>query len=213
MSVDRGWRDVGLTIYVMPTTPFIWDFRGRRSTRLKEYDYSSEGCYFLTVCTAGKERLFGEIVDGKMVLSRLGHMVRHEWIHSSNIRKEIRLDAFILMPNHMHMLIWIKDPLVGAHGVRPEQHTERMDRGVRRTDRGVRRTPLQGVLPRSVGSLMGGFKSRTTSRYRKMHGLKEGSLWQRNYWDRIAMDDKAIWNIREYIRDNPRNWERDPENI
>ena len=74
----------------------------RRSIRLQGYDYSQPGAYFVTVCTRNKEFLFGEVADGEMVLNDYGHIVEEEWHRSSDIRREIRLDAFVVMPNHLH---------------------------------------------------------------------------------------------------------------
>ena len=89
----------------------------RRSTRLKGYDYTLSGAYFVTLVTFRRDPIFGEIVDGQMKLSALGQIVREEWLRSIGIRKEIRLyaDEFVVMPNHFHGVVWI----VGADGVRP----------------------------------------------------------------------------------------------
>ena len=219
---------------------FTWDFRGRKSLRLEEYDYSSEGCYFLTICTAGKEKLFGEIVEEKMALSRYGYVAQRYWKFIPGHFPNTALDSFIIMPNHIHGLIWIKTPdstlddkprapCRGEALPRPDGAPPRPDgvppgslRGdaVRYRGDAVRR-PYKGsgsdlVRPRgpvagSVGAIIGSYKSIVSKQIHRMgYG---GPVWQHNYWDRIAMDDEAIWNIREYIRDNPQNWERDPENI
>lgn len=87
---------------------FIWNFRGRRSTRLKGYDYSLEGCYFITICTSKKKWLFGNVIDGRMELSRFGFIARREWERVGRLRKDVALDSLIFMPNHAHMVIWIK---------------------------------------------------------------------------------------------------------
>ena len=91
----------------------------RRSIRLKGYDYSQDGAYFVTICTHNREFSLCDIVDGEATLSEDGKIVNYEWMRSSEIRKEIELDAFIIMPNHIHGIIFIhdnKDKNVGANG-------------------------------------------------------------------------------------------------
>ena len=98
----------------------------RRSIRLRGYDYSQPGVYFVTLCTHNQEHLFGEVVDGEMRLNELGQVVREEWLRSAEIRREIILDAFVIMPNHLHGIVIITDDGgrttdvgVGAHGRAP----------------------------------------------------------------------------------------------
>ncbi len=95
------------------------DIHNRRSIRLTEYDYTQAGAYFVTICAWDRESLFGETSNGEMVLNGCGEIVRDEWFRSAVIRKEIILDEFIVMPNHIHGIVIITDT-VGAHGVRPE---------------------------------------------------------------------------------------------
>lgn len=87
----------------------------RRSIRLPGYDYAQAGAYFVTICTNQRECLFGEVVDGEMRLNEYGRVVEDEWFASACIRCEIELDAFIVMPNHIHGIVWIAEP-VGATG-------------------------------------------------------------------------------------------------
>ncbi len=98
----------------------------RRSLRLKGYNYADAGAYFVTICTRDKECLFGEVVDGEMRLNRHGLIVREEWIRSAQIRTEVELDEYVVMPNHMHAIVMISrrdcaDVDVGATGRSPLQ--------------------------------------------------------------------------------------------
>lgn len=86
----------------------------RRSIRLKEYDYARPGEYFITICARGRECIFGEIVDGEMRLSQFGNIVRDTWNDLPNHNRGIELDAFVVMPNHIHGIIIICDNDVGA---------------------------------------------------------------------------------------------------
>ncbi len=87
----------------------------RQSIRLRGYDYSLAGLYFLTLCAQGRRCLFGDVVNGTMRLNALGEIIVGEWMHTADIRPEMKLDAFVVMPNHLHGLVWIID-LGGAHG-------------------------------------------------------------------------------------------------
>ena len=188
--------------------------RHRRSIRLKGYDYTAAGGYFVTLVTFRRECLFGEVVNGEMRLSPLGEIVREEWLRSANIRKEIRLEEgeFIVMPNHIHGIIWIYT--VGADGVRPDdgksiiKPTGFNARGVDHA-RGAHRAPLQRP-PKSLGSLIAGFKASVTSRAGRE--LNSANIWQRNYYEHIVRDQKDYERIAGYILDNPANWNEDEEN-
>jgi REP element-mobilizing transposase RayT len=133
-----------------------------------------------------------------MQLSAFGEIVAREWNRTPQIRAEVIVDAFVVMPNHMHAVIYICGD-VGAHG----------------------RAPLQALgsspgvafrKPRSLGSIVAGFKSATSKQICGMRGTPGASVWQRNYHDRIVRDDDELNRIRQYIIDNPANWAEDPEN-
>jgi putative transposase len=128
----------------------------RRSIRLKGYDYTQPGAYFVTFCSYQRDEIFGEVINGKMKLSALGEVVRQEWLRSAEIRKEIRLfdDEFMFMPNHGHGIVWIVDTAVGADGVRPDM--ERMP-FMRAKKQDAHCASLRKV-PRSLGSFIAGFK-------------------------------------------------------
>ena len=89
----------------------------RRSIRLPNYDYSQSGAYFITICTHQREWLFGEILNEKMLLNEFGNIARNEWLETPKIRPNIKLGEFIIMPNHIHGIIWIKDDKVDRKDV------------------------------------------------------------------------------------------------
>jgi len=93
----------------------------RRSIRLRGYDYSQPGSYFVTVCTKGRECLFGNVIDEEVALNFAGRVVQEEWSYTEIIRPEVQVDEFVIMPNHIHGIITIREPegLVGAHGRAP----------------------------------------------------------------------------------------------
>ena len=191
---------------------------GRRSTRLEGVDYSHAGGYYVTIVTLWRECLFGEVVDGEMQVNPLGRIVQEEWFRSAKIRKEIHLfeDEFVIMPNHLHGIVWIETNSVGADGVRPTKD------GFRPTDYGVRPVKYTGPRradawhaslhrkPRSLGSFIAGFKASVTRR--ADHELNTGNIWQRNYYEHILRDQADYERIASYILDNSLNWDKDKEN-
>ena len=92
------------------------DIHHRRSIRLKGYDYSQIGAYFITICTQNRECLFGEIVDGAMVLNLVGEIIQEQWCTIPQRYAQVKSDEFVVMPNHIHGIITVGAPLAGAHG-------------------------------------------------------------------------------------------------
>lgn len=178
----------------------------RVSIRLKGYDYSLAGAYFITIVAYKREMLFGEIVNGVMRLNRRGEIVREEWFASVNIRKEIKLfeDEFVVMPNHAHGIVWIVED--------DSRFTVDTGRsvGAGRDVVGSDGRPTLRMKPKSLSSFVAGFKSSVTKRIRDE--LNETGIWQRNYHDRIIRNDKELNAIRDYIESNPGNWAEDEEN-
>lgn len=164
----------------------------RRSIRLQGYDYSQAGAYFVTICTHNRECLFGDIVHGEMRLNDAGRVVADEWLKTAEIRTEIELDAWVVMPNHFHGILVIADC-----------------RGDRRVARTIRPVAPTGPQPRSVGAVMAGFKSAVTKRINQLRQSPGAKLWQRNYWEHIVRNEPELNRIREYIRNNPARWELD----
>ena len=168
---------------------------GRRSIRLRDYDYSQFGAYFVTICTHDRACIFGNIVDGEMCLNAIGEITAEEWTKSERVRGEIELDEWIVMPNHLHGIVWIThnsdNRNVGATG----------------------RSPLpSGPKPRSIGAMVAGFKSAATKRINTILGTPGAPVWQRNYYEHVIRNEDALDRIRQYIRDNPSKWQDDPDN-
>jgi len=163
----------------------------RRSIRLKGYDYAQGGMYFFTICTYDRQFLFGNVVNGEMELNEFGHIVAEEWRKSTDIRHEIELDMFIVMPNHLHGIVMMTDRDVGATGGSP--------------------FPC-GPSKHSLGAFIAGFKSALTTRINKIRGTPQVPIWQRNYYEHVIRDEESLNRIREYIPNNPAEWAYDPEN-
>ena len=174
----------------------------RRSIRLKGYDYSKAGFYFITICVKDRKCMFGEIVKDKMELNMAGIMVKNEWINITNRFPNVHLHQFVVMPNHFHAILEI---LVGATlVVAPDNLVAPDNKGA--TTR---------VAPtRTVGDIVGAFQSIVTVEY--IHGVKnhgwvsfDGKLWQRNYYEHIIRNEKSYQRISDYIVNNPSNWDED----
>ena len=158
------------------------DRHHRRSVRLRDYQYDTSGCYCVTICTQQRQMVFGSVDDGVMEPNDVGVLVQAEWLALPQRFPSVELDGFVLMPNHMHGIIFLdlcseavtKDPV-----------------------------PI-------LGAVIGAFKSlsaRATS-----HGQDGyGKLWQRNYYDQIIRSEAMLNGLRQYILDNPAQWQDDPE--
>jgi putative transposase len=187
------------------------DKHHRRSIRLRGYDYSQAGAYFITICTQSRECLLGEIVDGEIRLNEAGKIVADIWDSLATRFPDIDLDAFVVMPNHIHGIIVLTDwktPYVGAPLVGAPGSVERRTTTTRATTRGA---------PTSLGMVVGAFKSLTTVEF--VRGVKTlgwppfaGKLWQHNYYEHIIRNTESLNKIREYIATNPARWSEDTEN-
>ena len=166
----------------------------RRSIRLKGYDYSQAGFYFVTICCYQKQCLFGEIVDGVMQLNQYGEIVEKEWTRSPLIRQEIELDKYIVMPNHFHGIVIINP--VGANGRSPLQQPSHF-------------SEHPSMKPKSLSSLMAGFKSVVTKKINLIRKSPGTPIWQRNYYEHIIRREESLNKIREYVVNNPLLWEGD----
>ena len=187
------------------------DIRGRRSIRLKGWNYASPGWYFGTICTLNRECLFGKIADMKMILNDAGHIVERCWQDIPKHFSHIALDEFIVMPNHVHGIIAITRS-VGAYNHTPQ----RLDRPIQRRANIYSPLPDGNTCPplrspsKTVGSIVRGFKIGVSEWFRKNKDMS--AIWQRNYYEHIIRNETELNQIRQYIRDNPAAWLEDDEN-
>ena len=165
--------------------------RSRKSIRLKNYDYSQPGAYFITICTHNREMLFGKIVDGEMVLNAFGEIVAHEWVTTQTMRENIIIDAWVVMPNHIHGIIIIR-------------------RGTRR--RAPTTEQFGQPTHNSIPTIIRGFKSTVTKQINGLRHTPGAKIWQRNYYEHVIRNDDDLAEIREYIANNPLQWHLDREN-
>ena len=167
----------------------------RRSVRLPHHDYAG-GLYFVTLVTAGRRPLFGAIADGVMHRSALGDIAHAEWVRTGVMRPTVRLDAFVVMPDHVHALFGIADGALSDH------HATTHRRGTPAVcPYNARR--FGTAMPDTVPSIMRQYKSIVTKRIWTAHGRAIGPVWQRGYHDRVVRTPREAGHVRRYIRDNP----------
>jgi putative transposase len=193
----------------------------RNSARLREFDYTSSGAYFVTICAHEREPIFGHVLEGEMQRNQVGEIILDEWERMGSLRAEVALDKFIVMPDHVHAIVWIERSTVGARLVGARLASPLLPDGERlRTaqreialskNRQSSRPIISGVAPKSLGAIVGGFKSAVTKCVNESRGTSGIPVWQRNYHDRIIRNDRELNAIREYITANPANWSRDLE--
>ncbi|MBI2917377.1 MAG: transposase [Chloroflexi bacterium] len=184
--------------------PFDPQRHHRRSIRLPSYDYTQPGAYFITVCAHDKASLFGDVLDGDMRMNTFGYIVQEEWERTARAREDVTLDAFIVMPNHTHAIIWLT-----GHGDTAERG------GMARHAPTVVTPPTPRFgrpIADSLATVVGAFKSATSRRINKLRGTPASPVWQRNYYERVVRGEDDLHGIQEYIAANPAQWAQDPEN-
>ncbi|MDD2923411.1 MAG: hypothetical protein PHQ36_14090 [Anaerolineales bacterium] len=161
----------------------------RRSIRLQGYDYSQAGAYFVTIVAWQREMLFGEIVNGIMVLNDFGKIVAEKWLWLESQYEYVELGAWVIMPNHRHGILIIHD-----------------GRG------GSRTAPTTPIRPKPLGGLIGAFKTVSTKHINLLRDTEGQVVWQRNYYEHIIRNESEMNRITRYIESNPSMWMDDDEN-
>ena len=188
------------------------DQHNRKSIRLREYDYTSAGAYFVTICVRGRECALGEIVDGEMVLNACGGIVEEAWQWLGQQYPYVTLDAWVVMPNHIHAIIMVEDPDVDdCRGAVPAPvNAETQGRGTRPLRREDGEVTFDGVA--TLGQIVGYYKYQTTKHINTHLGTPGAPFWQRNYYEHVIRNEGELAKVREYIDNNPLKWEIDREN-
>src|SRR3989304_7423555 len=164
------------------------------STRLKEWDYSTNGYYFVTICTKNQECVFGRIADGKMVLTRIGNIVKRYWLEVPEHFQNVKLDEFVIMPNHIHGIVIIEN-----------QHCRDAINVV------STRAPNPILSENSLSNIIRWYKGRCTFEVNKIQNTIHFA-WQPRFYDHIIRNEKLLQKIREYIHNNPLKWDIDENN-
>lgn len=200
------------------------------SARAQWWDYRNCGAYFITICTKDREYYFGNVKNGKMILSPLGEIAHQLWLEIPNHHNRIELDEFVVMPNHIHGIIIIQNPdqtsVVGndenhitipvgtghALSLRNADKWQTTDDALYQQDINEKKNEIlgknryQNIGKNSISSIIGSYKSAVTKHANKL-GLPNG--WQTRFYDRIIRDADEFERITEYIINNPEKWELD----
>jgi len=163
----------------------------RKSVRLHHDDYSTTGAYLVTVCTHKRECIFGRIKNEQVVFNEIGKLVRECWQEIPEHFRDLKLDACVVMPNHLHGIIIIQ-------------------KAAGEPSRGPARGP-SGSRKKALGAVVGFFKSSVTKRIRKSGLVRDKSIWQRGYYEHAVNNRADLENIRNYIVNNPVHWSNDSQ--
>ena len=201
----------------------------RRSIRLKGYDYSKPGMYYVTIVTHNHKCFFGKIENGKMILNEYGEIAQQCWTEITRRFPNIEIDEYIIMPDYIHAIIKITNPPVGTTlAVVPDKTDgavvpNKTDGAVvpDKTDGAVvpdkiinnfgtyTDTNITDTKPPSLGDIVGAYKSIVSNKCLLVFKQKNqymGKLWQRNYYEHIIKNNTRLSRIRKYIINNPANW-------
>ena len=187
----------------------------RRSIRLKGYDYSQAGLYFITICCQNRECRFGKIMNGKMILNDAGKIAGKCWFQIPTHFPNVILHEYIVMPNHVHGIIELIQnngmiggvenvgvENVGVENFQPLQSDQ------------PKQNKFQKIIPHSIGSIVRGYKIGVTKWFRSVETedfvpLQPQRIWQRNYYEHIIRNEQSYQTISNYIIDNPAKWNED----
>jgi REP element-mobilizing transposase RayT len=193
-----------------------------KSARKNGYNYSGAGFYFITICSKNKIKLFGNIVNEKMILSEYGKIVEQEWLKTFNIRKNLKLDKFVVMPNHFHGIIQIADNnfiynninIYSKNVVRRDVAALRLYGCEKQNKQNISKNEKMSKIspkPNSISTIIRSFKSAATKAINKKTN-SNNIIWQSRFYDRIIRNDNELNKIRQYIINNPLKWDVDRNN-
>ena len=165
------------------------------SSRLKDFDYSTPWWYYVTISTRNHVSCFGKIENRKMILNELGETVEKEWLRTTDLRKNVELDYYIVMPNHFHGIIILNENLVETRRGVSLQQTNEFSK------------PIKNSLSVIINQFKGAVK-----RWCNKSGYTD-FVWQSSFYDRIIRNEKELYNIRKYIEQNPLKWEFDRDEL
>lgn len=194
----------------------------RRTLRLKDFDYSQAGAYFVTICTKNHQCLFGEIQQREMQLNAIGRVVSAQWQQLTYRFPDLELGEWVVMPNHIHGILIITGRGEACNG-RGEASLKikNVDAALFLPDASSLQSesviadasPLRptGTTPGSVGAIIQNFKSVVSRKLSTQNEKRKGSVWQRNYYEHVIRNEGEFNAISDYIITNPQNWEKDTE--
>jgi putative transposase len=190
------------------------------TTRLQNRNYSSDGGYYVTICTKGRDNIFGKIEQGKMLLNENGRITEQCWFDLPNHYPNLILDAFVIMPNHVHCIMIIdnsNEPVlpgnVNGH-VSVDGDNIVVETGLKPVSTKQQQQQQQhhhqsSKPPHGIFEFVRAFKTFSSRRINELDNTPGKSRWQSRYWDHIIRNEQELFRIRQYIYDNPATWEKD----
>jgi len=177
------------------------------SVRLQNWDYRWDGYYFITICTKDKEEYFGKIENGEMILSSLGVIANVLWYEIKNHAKNIELDAFVVMPNHIHGILILSRNETENETVETRHALSLLHAlSLPQQPKSIGQQRFQNQGKNSISSIIGGYKSAVT---KHAHRLNFNFAWQGRFYENIIRDEKRYLEIVNYVHQNPLKWEND----
>ncbi|MEK7597126.1 MAG: transposase [Patescibacteria group bacterium] len=170
------------------------------TARLQNWDYSDNGYYFITICTKERKHYFGEIINDKIQLSEIGMLAQKYWLEIPKHFPFVELDEFMVMPNHVHGIVIIRNVV---------PHVETQNFASLQQAKPIKPQNKFGSQSKNLASIIRGFKI-GVKKYATIHGIN--FFWQSRFYDNIIRNEKSFYYIRQYIKDNPMNWENDRNN-
>lgn len=173
------------------------------SIRLKSWDYSCNGFYYVTICVKNSEHIFGEIIDNEMVLSEIGKIAHQNWINMIEHFKNIEIDEFIIMPNHIHGIILINNEQLPCRDVIYNVSTNEPQS--QKNEYFSNLSPSKNTLSVVIRT----YKASVTRDCKKNNLFLE---WQQRFYENIIKEEESLDTIKKYIKNNPLNWSTDSNN-
>lgn len=168
----------------------------RKHIRIPEFDYRAGGAYFITICSVMRLPIFGKIENGKVNLSPIGEIVDSFWKKIPEFSSNCSLDQFLVMPNHLHGILMIDNPL--CYKAFDDNYQP-------------------GIKPRSISSIIGSYKSSVTKfcneNYKNHDFYPSKTIWQQNFYEHVIRNERDLLALQEYIANNPLRWELDSLHI
>ena len=205
--IGKGYVAAGINALCRNTTLAILynpEKHHRRSIRLTGYDYRQSGAYFVTIVTQNRICLFGDVLNGEIVLNDTGRIAQASWVGLSSRFPTVVLDSFVVMPNHIHGII-----IVGAQFIAPGSAQFIAPGPVLHNQAGIAQEGAMNRAP-TLGEIVRAYKTASTRLIRQT--ANADFAWQRNYHEHIVRSDESLNHIRQYILENPSRWAMDREN-
>jgi REP element-mobilizing transposase RayT len=179
------------------------------SNRWQFWDYSAPGSYFITICIQRRADILGIIINGEMHLSTYGEIIKNEFYQMRNYNERAILDEWVIMPNHVHFIITLREyDVEKIHEFSTQPTIQPTSPPTENDIKQYRRLRRKMVIPIMIGK----FQQQTSKQINALRNTPGAKTWQPNYHDHVIRDEQEYERIRQYIINNPAKWEHDKLN-